>query len=506
MSKRTHRDLSEALPVESPRKRGISLSALGRSAHRETPATTPFRIQQAAPGVLPSADLAMDSDAGLTALYSYAQSNALSFGLGMGEGIGFMGYPALAELAQRPEYRRMVGTLAQEMTRKWIRLTAKGDEDKADKLAALTDAMNRFRVQDVFREAAEHDGFFGRGQIFVDTGCADDPGELATPLAARPEKLPKGGLKGLRAIEAIWTYPGQYNSTNPLAADFYKPPFWYVMSKRVHHTRLLTLVSREVPDLLKPAYGFGGISLTQLAKPYVDNWLRTRSSVADLLDSFTVWILKTNLGATLQEGGDGEQMSLRAQLFNNFKSARGLMMVDRETEELDNVSAPLGGLHELQAQSQEHMASVDGMPLVKLLGITPSGLNATAEPELKSWHERVRSQQRHLFDRALTQVLEYVQLSEFGEIDPDIGFEWEPLDEIDEASRANIRKTEVDADVALITAGVVSPDEVRARLAHEPGSGYANLDLNREIEAPDEEEDGADQDGEDGTEPGGEQE
>ncbi|WP_163360700.1 anti-CBASS protein Acb1 family protein, partial [Klebsiella aerogenes] len=74
-----------------------------------------------------------------------------------------------------------------------------------------------------------------------------------------------------------------YNTTNPLAADWYKPALWYVQGRPVHATRLLTFVGREVPDLLKPAYSFGGLSMSQMAKPYVDNWLRTRASVADLI-------------------------------------------------------------------------------------------------------------------------------------------------------------------------------------------------------------------------------
>ena len=61
-----------------------------------------------------------------------------------------------------------------------------------------------------------------------------------------------------------WSYPGVYNSSDPLAEDFYKPHTWYVFGKEVHRSRFLTLLSREVPDMLKPAYSFGGISMSQL--------------------------------------------------------------------------------------------------------------------------------------------------------------------------------------------------------------------------------------------------
>ena len=494
MAKRTPSDATGAVARVGMRIRDLALGLRGKRENR----VTPWQMPKPLPGVLPSASVAMDADPGLSALYGWAGNSYGGLSPYGGEGIAFFGWPVLSELAQRAEYRRMVSTLAQEMTRKWVRLTASGG-DKGDKLARLSAEMKRFRLQDVFRKLAEHDGYFGCAHLLFDTGD-QSPAEMSTPLTPTPEKLPRGGLKGIRAVEPVWCYPGQYNATNPLAPDFYKPEFWYVQGRQVHRTRLLTLVSREVPDMLRPAYMFGGISLTQLAKPYVDCWLRTRSSVGDLLESFTVWVLKTNLQGTLSGTSDGEELYQRADLFNNVKSSRGLMVLDKETEELSNVAVSLGGLHELQAQSQEHMASVDGMPLVKLLGITPSGLNATAEPELRSWHERVRSQQEHLFNDPLTRALELLQVHLFGEVDPDIGFEWEPLAEVDESQRATVRKTEADTASVLINAGVISPDEERARLANEEGSAYGHLDLNREIEPPSDDEDG-EEDGDEGDEP-----
>ena len=59
------------------------------------------------------------------------------------------------------------------------------------------------------------------------------------------------------------------------------------------------------------------------------------------------------------------------------------------------MSAPLGTLDALQAQSQEQLASVSGIPLVELLGITPAGLNASSEGELKAYYGRIHDDQEH---------------------------------------------------------------------------------------------------------------
>ncbi|MGF6604941.1 hypothetical protein P3T23_009697, partial [Paraburkholderia sp. GAS448] len=273
---------------ESPHKSlDIRESALGVIG-APLPRLQAFTLPQAPPGVI-ARDAKLACDAAVGEPYLWALQGAFA------EGLGFLGYPYLAELTQRPEYRRPAEILAKEMTRKWIRLQGTGDDDKTEKLAAIEAEMKRLGVQAAFRKVAEQDGFFGRSQIFIDCGNSDDPAELLTPLTDSPLKVGQGTLHGLRVVEPIWTYPGMYDSANALSPDFYRPRSWFVMNREVHATRLLTFVSRPLPDMLKPAYAFGCRSLSQIVKPYVDNWLRTRQSVSDLLHSFSTMVLKTNL-------------------------------------------------------------------------------------------------------------------------------------------------------------------------------------------------------------------
>lgn len=343
------------------------------STQPELLAQTPWEIAKPAPGVVPE-DVMREiaEDASIGSLYGYGQTNSFT------DGMQWLGYPYLSELAQRPEYRRMVEQIAKEMTRKWIKLHAAGDDidkDKARKLKIIDAQLKRHRVQAKFRRLAELDGFFGRGHLYIDTGHTAEPDELAIPLVRDKRKIGIGGLKRLKIVEPLWTYPFDYNTTDPLDQDFYRPRQWFVQGRKVHRSRLLTVIGREVPDMLKPAYAFGGVALTQMAKPYVENWLRTRQSVSDLIHSFSVSGLKTNLASTIAEVG-ADPLLKRIALFNRTRDNRGLLMIDKESEEFFNVSTPLGTLDHLQAQSQEQMASVNGIPLVVLLGITPSGLNA----------------------------------------------------------------------------------------------------------------------------------
>lgn len=407
-----------------------------------------------------------------------------NFGADCFFGTGFIGYPRLAELAQISEYRSVSETTANEMTRQWIEIKSVGEEDNSETIKQIEECYERLNVRDVFRKAIETDGLFGRGQILVQ--IKDHDGKLANPLLLTEKTITKGSLKALVNIEPMWTTPAPYNAIDPTLPDFYKPKAWYVMAQEIHASRLFTLISRPVPDMLKPAYNFGGVSMTQLMMPYVERWLRTVDSVSDLLHSFSLSGIKTDMSAILSGSDDGDtNIMLRAELYNRLRDNRGLMLLSKDEEEFFQFNTPLSGLDALLAQSQEQMAAPSHTPLVKLLGITPSGLNASTEGEIAVYYDHIRAMQENLLRDPLDKLLKLVQLHLFGKVNDNITFDFVPLQQMNETELSTIRKSDTDRDVAYIQAGVVSAEEVRGRLASEPDSGYNGIDVEDVPEMPD---------------------
>jgi hypothetical protein len=93
-------------------------------------------------------------------------------------------------------------------------------------------------------------------------------------------------------------------------------------------------------------------------------------------------------------------------------------------------------------------------------------------------------------------------LSEFGAVDPDITFEFEPLWSLDEQQAAEKRAAEANVDVAYVDAGILSREEVRQRLASDPDAPYHGIDPDDMPELPSE----LDPPPDDGGEPGKEAE
>ena len=462
-------------PSIAPKPRRISQAALNRAGATSEAVSYnyPIKPPELFPGVVPAGvqpRVAMDS-----AAYAYAQG-------AYQDSMGFPGYQALAFLATRAEFRAFAAALSTELTREWITLSSSetaGTSSK-HKVTELTQELTRYGVQHAIQLAAEHDCYYGRGQIYIDIKGQD----RNAPLIVDKRTIKVGSLNGIKNIEPMWTTPALYNALDPIAPDFYRPSKWFMLGQQVDASRLLTVVTRPLPDMLKPAFNFSGMSLSQLAEPYVDNWLRTRQSVSDLLNNFSITALQTSMDQVL-EGGDGEDVFARAELFRAQRTNLGLMLLDKDREALVQLNVPLSGLDQLQAQSQEHMCSVARMPAIVLTGISPSGLNASSEGEIRTWYDWIAAQQESYWRAPIETILNVIQISKYGEIDPDITFSFSPLFQLTGKELAEIRLANSTSAGNYLDRNVISPEEERERLARDPNSGYNGIDI---TEVPEEAE------------------
>lgn len=424
----------------------------------------PFAAPKLPKGVVPSgqrAAIAMDA---AVEGYGYLENQYA--------GLGFPGYSYLALLSQRSEYRAPAEVMANELVRNWIKLTGcQGEQEKE-----LKAALEQFNVRDLFHDVALLDSLFGCGHLAIEIDGHDTEARRNLPLLITPETVKKGSLKAFRLIEPMWATPQMFNATDPFAEDFYKVLGWFVVGKRISASRMLTFISRPMPDIMKPAYNFGGISMSQLIEPYVNRWLKTVDSVNRLISNFSIRGVKTNMLAMLADGS-AQGIIDRIETFNRLSDNRGTMLLDKDTEDFFLNNVPLRGLDLLQAQAQEHMAAPTHIPLVKLTGVSPTGLNATSDGEISVFYDWIKSEQLNLFSEHLKTVLDLLQLNLWGKIEPGIGFEWIPLDTPDEVQMSSILAQESAAAASMLNGPnpVISADEERERLKQREGSGYGFL-------------------------------
>lgn len=451
--------------------------------------------------------LAHDSMA--SAVWDHAAAG-LAWGNGLlAEGLTFRGYPTLAAMMLRAEFRKPVEIIAREATREWIRFRIMGAQDNAPentledtqgglppaaqsappqayprdsavRLRAVEQAFARLDVRDLMRRLVAQALGYGMGHVWI--GLKGAQGSEALPLRLTSHGVGRGQLDRLGLIDPVWTTPAEYNAVNPLAAEYYRPTGWWVQGTQVHATRLLTMVPYEVPDLLKPAYNFGGLALPQMLEASVQNFLRTRQAVSDMIGNYATRVLRTDMAGGMADPGgapeiDAEGVSARLAAMSAWQSSNGTFVLDRETEDFAISTASLSGLSELQAQSQEFMAAVPGIPLVKLFGLQPQGLNASSDGEIRVFYDEIAAFQQAHMAPVLRAILRLVQLDLWGWADPALEFEFVPLWQMSEQESAAVERQKADMDEVNIRSGKITPAEARAREAADGTSLYRTLGL-----------------------------
>ena len=115
-------------------------------------------------------------------------------------------------------------------------------------------------------------------------------------------------------------------------------------------------------------------------------------------------------------------------------------------------------------------------PLVKLTGITPSGLNASSDGEIRVYNDWISSLQNAFILPQIMKILRIAQMSLFGEIDNNIVFEFNSLKQLDDNETAAVNLQKAQTAGALIEAGVISQEDERNRLSNDASSGYGFID------------------------------
>lgn len=415
----------------------------------------------------------MTGDAALTPTSAPALSGAVKefFGACEVEYLArpFIGYAMCADLMQDGLMQAGVETVADEMTRKFIEISAP-DEMVKKRLEA---ELQRLDVRGVFNRAAAWCGYFGGCLVYMDTG--DAPEDLAKPIALTPEFIAQGSLRGLRLIEPVVATPGWYNSSDPLAADYFEPRAWYVQSTLVDASRLLVFRQNTPPLLLKAAYNFFGVPAVQIALDYVAHFTQTRESAAKLLKKFSTTVFKTDISRLLY-GGDAAQAKARIGQFAAQRDNDGVAVLDYESEAMEQLNTPLSGVDVIVRQALELLAVVWRIPAVKLFGISPAGLNATGESDMQNFYDFIASRQGKVFAAPLERLLKVVQLSVAGAVDPAVTYAFVPLWEMTAREKADRDKVLADTDAVYLDRGVLSEEEARNALAAQPGGRYAGID------------------------------
>lgn len=355
-----------------------------------------------------------------------------------------MSYQECSTLSTEPIINNAIGKLSNEIFRKGFNIVSENIALKE----YVENRIKEIELEKTLYTAFESALIYGGVLIYADRGLKEG---LDTPLYITKETA-QNKIKGFNVIPPYLVGASKVEMFNPLHSQYMKPELWQISGVgNVHSTRLIKLSIFSVTDLVLPMFNFFGISLCQLMKEAVRNTNIGYNSIADILLRFKTDIITSDLLKI-----NPREAIARAEFINKSKNNLGTLLLTKD-EIMQQFVTSLAGLDKVIAQLQESVAIAARMPAVKLLGLTPSGFNATGDYDLNSFYDELTSMQQTIIKPIIESICKSLCL-EFGTNEV-CEIEFEPLKEKDELHDAQALNLLLDSCLKGIEAGIITQEQ-----------------------------------------------
>ena len=354
--------------------------------------------------------------------------------------------------------RRIIDVIPSDMLKNWITITSGIDPDVEKKLSI---SLRRTQLIDKLKRGMQWGRLYGGalGVMLVKHQGYD----LSQPL--RLDWIMPGDFAGLLIFD-------RWNGVNPsseLIEDISDPdygfPKYYTVtdpagggSVKIHHSRGVRFTGNTLPFWEEIAEMQWGASVVES----IFDELRKRDNVswniAQLTFMANIRVLKMQdlgqlLAATDSESQAELLRTLEAQnmLLNNM----GMQVMDA-ADGLETHQYTFGGLADCYQQFIMDISGAAEIPVTKLFGRSPSGLNATGESDLQNYYDMIAEKQEAVLRPILNKVLPPFIISTIGSLPEDFDFDFDPVAEPTDKERADLAKCGTDNVVAAYNAGLIS--------------------------------------------------
>jgi phage-related protein (TIGR01555 family) len=388
----------------------------------------------------------------------------------------FIGFQLCAMLSQNWLVKKCCLMPAKDAVRNGYEITVNdGTEVNPEILDAMRKLDVEYRLNYNLIQLVDQGRIFGiRVAMFLVDN--DDPEYYFKPF--NPDGVTPGSYKGISQIDPYWITPqlDTESAGAPASIHFYEPTWWNVAGRLVHRTHLIVYRTEELPDILKPTYIYGGVSIPQKIYERVYAAERTANEAPLLALTKRLDILKADLP---QAVASGPAFAARIQEWVFNRDNYGIKAIGLE-EEVNQFDTSLADLDAVIMTQYQLVAAAANVPAVKLLGTAPKGFNSTGEYEEANYHEELESIQTH----DLTPMIErHHMLLIRSEICPKFGIEpfsttvtWKPLDAMTGKELAELNRLKAETGKILVESGAIDGLDERERIIADPESGYAGLE------------------------------
>lgn len=359
--------------------------------------------------------------------------------------------------------QNVVGIIPDDMTKKWFAPAgAVGPEhlkelERVQRVTAL-----RERVNEGLRWGRLYGGAAGLIMIRGQEGMLGQPLEL--------ESIYPGTFQGLYILDR-WqgVVPGMelvFEGGEPV------PAYYSITNARgntvakVHHSRLVRFTGRDLPFLERVAELYWGESEVEALYNDVVKHDNVAANMAALTFRANVDTMEVQNLDQLFSVTSGEQQRrfwnvMQAQ--SVMKSNFGMQLVNRG-DQIKNTQYTFTGLQEVYDSMCLDLSGASRIPVTKLFGRSPAGMNATGESDLRNYYDYVDTLREAKLRPILEKLLPVLAMSAWGAVPDGLDITFPPLWTPTAAEVAEIALKKAQAIRDTFQAGLFRADTAQREL------------------------------------------
>jgi phage-related protein (TIGR01555 family) len=280
----------------------------------------------------------------------------------------------------------------------------------------------------------------------------------------RLETVGKDQFKGLVVMDRWMVNPSLTVPIKQMGPDLGEPAFYDVVvgnhplaGLRIHHSRIVRMDGLPQPYWRKVAENGWGISVVEPLYDRLVAFDSTTNGAAQLVHKAHLRTLKVkNLREMIAAGGKAmEGLAKQVDQIRLYQTLEGLTLLD-DTDTFETLSYSFTGLDEVLLQFGQQLSGAIDIPLVRLFGQSPSGLNATGESDIRNYYDGIAARQEERLRRPLSLLFKVVHQSEFGRpVDEGFNFKFVPLWQLTETEKADIAAKTSTAVSGAFDSGII---------------------------------------------------
>ena len=358
-----------------------------------------------------------------------------------------------------------VDVVADDMTRAGIEYLTELDPEVTER---LDNKMTTLKVWHAINETIKWGRLYG-GCIAV---VLIDGQDMRTPL--RLDTVGPGQFKGLAVLDRWMVEPTLEDLVTDFGPHLGLPKYYRVQANApalrgagIHYSRVMVRhVGVDLPYQQRMVENLWGISVLERLYDRMVGFDSASTGAAQLVYKAYLRTFKIDGLRDIVSAGGAAFTGLTAYVENvrRFQGIESMTLIDKEDEFETQTTSAMSGMADVLIHLGQQLSGGLQIPLVRLFGQSPAGLNSTGESDLRMYYDNINQRQMADIHEGTTLIYKLLAASEGIQLPATFALGFKSLWQLKDDEKQNIAKTNADVVSAANELGVLSPQTILKEL------------------------------------------